>query len=129
MLPVHGKDGVFGPEHFAALEALAAISKDEFYIALIGKKEKTKQNKEIAKAEDKAERSIEKEVEKLVADLESSRAIAEQTEPYQRAVKKDHRKRKKRLTGKGKNTYNVGGKMKRLSYKRAKSAPAGFGGS
>ena len=92
-------------------------------------KEKTKQNKEIAKAEDKAERSIEKEVEKLVADLESSRAIAEQTEPYQRAVKKDHRKRKKRLTGKGKNTYNVGGKMKRLSYKRAKSAPAGFGGS
>jgi len=129
VLPKHGKDRVFGPEHYAALVALTRATKNQFYASLINMKEKRKEDVQIAKAEDKAERSIEKEVEELVADLESSRAIAEQTEPYQRAVKKDHRKRKKRLTGKGKNTYNVGGKMKRLSYKRAKSAAAGFGGS
>ena len=33
------------------------------------------------------------------------------------------------MIGQGKNTYNVGGKMKKPSYKRSKSAPPGFGGS
>ena len=55
--------------------------------------------------------------------------VEEQTEPYQKAVKKNHRKMKMRLIGKGKNTYNVGGKMKKPSYKRSKSAPAAAGGS
>jgi len=50
-------------------------------------------------------------------------------EGYQEQVKKRHRKMKIRLVGKGKNTYNVGGKMKKPSYRRAKSAPAGAGGS
>ena len=55
--------------------------------------------------------------------------IEEQAEPFQQAVKKNHRKMKIKLIGKGKNTYDVGGKMKKPSYKRSKSAPAGFGGS
>ena len=54
---------------------------------------------------------------------------SEQTEPFQQAVKKRHRKMKIRLIGKGKNTYDVGGQMTKPSYKRSKSAPAGFGGS
>ena len=54
---------------------------------------------------------------------------AEQTEPFQKAVKKNYRKMKIRLIGTGPNNYNIGGKMKKPSYKRAKSAPAGFGGS
>jgi hypothetical protein len=49
--------------------------------------------------------------------------IEEQTEPFQKEVKKKHRKMKIRLIGKGGNTYNVGGKMTKPSYKRAKSAP------
>ena len=53
----------------------------------------------------------------------------EQTEPFQKAIKKKHRKMKIRLIGTGGNNYNVGGKMKKPSYKRSKSAPAGFGGS
>ena len=54
--------------------------------------------------------------------------IEEQTEPFQKAVKKKHRKMKIRLIGKGGNKYVSTG-MKKPSYKRAKSAPAGFGGS
>ena len=50
-------------------------------------------------------------------------------ENFQQSVKKRHSKMKIRLIGTGANTYNVGGKMKKPSYKRSKSAPAGFGGS
>lgn len=60
---------------------------------------------------------------------EKKQEIEVQTESYQRKIRKRHRKMKIRLIGKGKNTYNVGGKMKKPSYKRAKSAPAGAGGS
>jgi hypothetical protein len=49
-------------------------------------------------------------------------------EPFQKAVKKKHRKMKIRLIGKGGNTYKVKG-MTKPSYKRSKSAPPGFGGS
>jgi hypothetical protein len=55
--------------------------------------------------------------------------IEEQTEPFQKAVKAGYRKMKFKLIGTGKNTYDVGGKMKKPSYKRSKSAPSGFGGS
>ena len=50
--------------------------------------------------------------------------LDEHTEPYQKEIHHGHRKKKYRLIGKGKNSYNVGGKMKRPSYKRSKSAPA-----
>jgi uncharacterized ParB-like nuclease family protein len=52
----------------------------------------------------------------------------EQTEPFQQAVKKNYRKMKIRLIGKGGNKYVSAG-MKKPSYKRSKSAPVGFGGS
>ena len=55
--------------------------------------------------------------------------LEEQTEPFQKKVKKRHHKMKIRLIGKGNNTYNIGGKMKKPSYKRSKSAPSGFGGT
>ena len=53
----------------------------------------------------------------------------EQTEPFQKAVKKNHRKMKMRLTATGPNKYNVGGKMEKPPTTRSKSAPVGFGGS
>jgi len=49
-------------------------------------------------------------------------------EPFQKAVKKKHKKMKIRLVGKGGNNYKVKG-MTKPSYKRSKSAPPGFGGS
>jgi len=55
--------------------------------------------------------------------------ILQEEEPYQKKVKKKHRKMKVRLIGKGKNKHNVGKKMKKPSYKRSKSAPPGAGGS
>lgn len=51
------------------------------------------------------------------------------SEDFQQDVKRKHRKMKIRLIGKGKNKYNVGGKMKKPPYKRSKSSPVGFGGS
>ena len=51
------------------------------------------------------------------------------TEDFQQDVKKGYSKMKFKLLGKGPNKYNVGGEMKKPSYKRSKSAPAGFGGS
>jgi hypothetical protein len=53
----------------------------------------------------------------------------EQTEPFQKAVKKNYRKMKMRLTATGPNKYNVGGKMEKPPTTRSKSAPVGFGGS
>lgn len=53
----------------------------------------------------------------------------EQTEPFQKAVKKNYRKMKMRLTATGPNKYNVGGKMEKPPMARSKSAPVGFGGS
>jgi len=50
-------------------------------------------------------------------------------EDYQADIRKNHSRMKKMNIGMGKNTYNVGGKMKKPSYKRSKSAPAGAGGS
>jgi hypothetical protein len=50
-------------------------------------------------------------------------------EDYQADVKRQHRKWKVRLVGKGGNRYNVTGKMKKPSYSRSKSAPVGAGGS
>ena len=55
--------------------------------------------------------------------------ILQEEEPFQRKVKKKHRRMKFRLIGKGKNKHNVGKKMKKPSYKRSKSAPPGAGGT
>tara|TARA_R100000008_G_C3585093_1_gene171621 strand:- start:1007 stop:1690 length:684 start_codon:yes stop_codon:yes gene_type:complete len=67
--------------------------------------------------------------EEVELDDDRETLATEQTEPFQKAVKKGHRKMKIRLIGKGGNTYNIGGKMKKPSYERSKSAPPGFGGS
>jgi len=56
-------------------------------------------------------------------------AISLVQEDFQQDVKRNHRRLKIRLVGKGGNKYNVGGKMKKPPYKRSKSSPAGFGGS
>ena len=56
-------------------------------------------------------------------------AIGLVQEDFQQNVKKGYSKLKFKLIGQGKNTYNVGGKMEKPSYKRSKSAPPGFGGS
>ena len=53
---------------------------------------------------------------------------AEMNEDFQQQVKKGYRKMKIKLIGKGGNKYVSAG-MKKPSYKRAKSAPVGFGGS
>ena len=50
-------------------------------------------------------------------------------EDFQQDVKKGYSKLKFKMIGQGKNKYNIGGKMKKPSYKRSKSAPPGFGGS
>ena len=55
--------------------------------------------------------------------------ILQEEEPYQKKVKRKHRRMKFRLIGKGKNKHNVGKKMKKPSYKRSKSAPPGAGGT
>mgnify|MGYP003148182441 FL=1 len=65
----------------------------------------------------------------LKSAINKAVSVEEQTEDFQKAVKQNHRKMKIRLIGGGKNKYNVGGKMKKPSYKRSKSAPIGFGGS
>ena len=56
-------------------------------------------------------------------------AIQVVQEDFQQNVKKNYSKLKFKMIGQGKNTYNVGGKMKKPSYKRSESAPSGFGGS
>ena len=53
---------------------------------------------------------------------------AEMNEDFQQQVKKGYRKMKIKIIGKGGNNYISTG-MKKPSYKRAKSAPVGFGGS
>ena len=58
-----------------------------------------------------------------------SKATDPVTEDFQQDVKKNYSKYKIKLIGSGPNRYNVGGEMKKPSYKRAKSAPPGFGGS
>ena len=64
---------------------------------------------------------------KEASKRKTKRLRKEQTEPFQRAVKKGHKKMKIRLIGLGggKNTPGT----TRPSYKRSKSAPPGFGGS
>ena len=83
---------------------------------------------EEAAAEVRIQENIEDYLKKHIY-MEPDGLQSEQTEPFQKAVKKKHRKMKIRLIGTGGNTYNVGGKMKKPSYKRSKSAPPGFGGS
>lgn len=62
-----------------------------------------------------------------------SDAITTATKPvsenFQQQVKKNYSKYKIKLIGSGPNKYNVTGKMQKPSYKRAKSAAPGFGGS
>jgi hypothetical protein len=65
----------------------------------------------------------------IIPTIRAKEPVEEQTEPFQRAIKRKHKKMKIRLIGKGDNTYNVTGKMKKPSYERSKSAPAGAGGS
>jgi len=69
------------------------------------------------------------EVKFDVRKVSYAEEIEEQTEPFQKEIKKNYRKMKIRLIGSGPNNYNIDGQMKKPSYKRAKSAPPGFGGS
>jgi|TARA_R110000824_G_scaffold397595_1_gene600632 hypothetical protein len=66
-----------------------------------------------------------KKVPVYITAEEDSDAIGEQTEPFQREVKAKHKRMKIRLIGKGGNKHNTAGKMKKPSYERAESAPAG----
>ena len=65
---------------------------------------------------------------KEASKRKTKRMQKEQNEPFQKAVKKNYRKMKIRLIGKGGNKYVSPG-MTKPSYDRAKSAPPGFGGS
>ena len=65
---------------------------------------------------------------KEASKRKTKRMQKEQNEPFQKAVKKNYRKMKIRLIGKGGNKYVSPG-MTKPSYNRAKSAPVGFGGS
>tara|TARA_R100001079_G_scaffold107723_1_gene77160 strand:+ start:72 stop:767 length:696 start_codon:yes stop_codon:yes gene_type:complete len=65
---------------------------------------------------------------KEASKRKTKRMQKEQNEPFQKAVKKKHRKMKIRLIGLGGNKYISPG-MTKPSYDRAKSAPPGFGGS
>ena len=56
-------------------------------------------------------------------------AIKTIEEDFQQNVKRNHRKMKIRLIGKGGNREKVAPFVKNPSYKRSKSAPGGFGGS
>jgi len=83
--------------------------------------------KDIIKDFYSSETKKEKEIDPPLAT--TIKKFKEQTEPFQQAVKKKHKKMKLKLVGRGKNKYDVGGKMKKLPYSRSKSAPAGFGGN
>ena len=65
---------------------------------------------------------------KEASKRKTKRMQKEQNEPFQKAVKKNYKKMKIRLIGKGGNKYVSPG-MTKPSYDRAKSAPPGFGGS
>ena len=65
---------------------------------------------------------------KEASKRKTKRLRKEQNEPFQKAVKKNYRKMKIRLIGKGGSNYVSAG-MKKPSYARSKSAPPGFGGS
>ena len=64
----------------------------------------------------------------LNPDIKGKIEPLKEEEPFQKAVKKNYRKMKIRLIGKGGNKYVSPG-MTKPSYARAKSAPPGFGGS
>jgi predicted NUDIX family NTP pyrophosphohydrolase len=61
-------------------------------------------------------------------DKEKMHIVINEDEPYQRAVKKGHRKMKMRLVGLGGNKKREKGHTN-PSFKRSKSAPPGFGGT
>tara|TARA_Y100000590_G_scaffold15659_1_gene18763 strand:+ start:4663 stop:6825 length:2163 start_codon:yes stop_codon:yes gene_type:complete len=65
LLPVHGKDFIFGPEHFAAFKKLAEEVQDLRLLALVRKKSSVKDDPIVAKAEKKAEDKIEKKKDKI----------------------------------------------------------------
>lgn len=54
--------------------------------------------------------------------------VLDEEEEFQKAVKKEHPGMKKNLIGQGKEP-NSAPYVKKPSYNRSKSAPAGFGGS
>jgi len=58
MLPVHGKDYIFGPEHFAAFKKLAKENQDAKLLSLVNRKSPVKDDPVVAKAEEKAEDKI-----------------------------------------------------------------------
>jgi len=79
------------------------------------------------KIEDLDQYSIIKGMEFVIKS--EMKTILQEIEPYQKKVRRKHRRMKFRLIGKGKNKHNVGKKMKKPSYKRSKSAPPGAGGT
>ena len=65
---------------------------------------------------------------KMYDELSVKDEIFEQNEAYQLKMKRNHRNKKKKLLGLGKNKHFGGGKgHKRADYSRSKSAPPGFG--
>ena len=74
------------------------------------------------------EADVEVVVSDPYGDYKRLQKTLNEEEPFQKAVKKNYRKMKIRLVGKGGNKYVSAG-MKKPSYARSKSAPPGFGGS
>ena len=66
---------------------------------------------------------------KNVGNAIKSLTIGEQMEPFQKKMAKGYSRKKKIMIGLGKNKYKSAPYNKNPSYKRSKSAPAGFGGS
>ena len=65
---------------------------------------------------------------KAYDELSIKDEIFEQSEPFQLTIKRNHRNKKRKLLGLGKNKYFGGGKgHKNTKISRSKSAPPGFG--
>ena len=64
LLPVHRDDRIFGPEHFAATTQLAQKTNNKKLLAILNKKEYSKEEPIIAKAERAAEKKVDKRVKK-----------------------------------------------------------------
>jgi hypothetical protein len=65
---------------------------------------------------------------KAYDELSVKDEIFEQNEPFQLSMKRNHRKKKQKLLGMGKNKHFGGGKgHKNPKMNRSKSAPPGFG--
>jgi hypothetical protein len=62
LLPVHGADNIFGPEHLVAITKLAEKTQNSRLMAIINKKDPSKEEPIIAKAEDAALKKADKTI-------------------------------------------------------------------